>query len=78
MIFNTAVRLTPNQTDFPQYLHARCGWTAREFSGVDYGAATSLNFSVAIHRAILLSTGVEGDHSFPAARSSLIHWQFTY
>src|SRR4029077_16335480 len=26
----------------------------------------------------LLSTGVEGDHSLPALRNSLIHWQFTY
>src|SRR5262249_32195848 len=24
------------------------------------------------------STGVEGDHSFPALRNSLVHWQFTY
>ena len=26
----------------------------------------------------MLSTGVEGDHSFPKWRNSLIHWQFTY
>ncbi len=79
-IFNVAVRLTPNhKIIFRNTLTHDAEKTVREFAGYDGGVGSYLSSQRLryIERS-LVSTGVEGDHSFPGWRNSLIHWQFTY
>ncbi|HUQ92876.1 MAG TPA: TonB-dependent receptor [Bryobacteraceae bacterium] len=79
-VFNTAVRLTPNQKiNFRNTFTHDSEKTAREFSGYDGGVDTFLSSQRLryIERS-LFSTGVEGEHSIQKWRNSLIHWQFTY
>jgi outer membrane receptor protein involved in Fe transport len=79
-IFNTAVRLNPShKLVFRNTFTHEAEKEAREFSGFDGGIGGNLA-SERLHyvERSLFSTGVEGDHSFPKWRNSLIHWQFTY
>lgn len=79
-VFNTAVRLTPNhKLIFRNTFTHDADKTAREFAGYDGGVDSNLSSQRLryIERS-LYSTGLEGDHSLPALRNSLIHWQFTY
>ena len=79
-IFNMAIRLNPNhKLNFLNTYTHEAEKTVREFAGYDGGVdgyleSQRLRF---IERS-LLSTGVEGDHSLPTWRNSLLHWQFTY
>lgn len=79
-IFNTAVRLTPNhKLVFRNTFTHDSEKTAREFSGYDGGVDSDISSQRLryIERS-LLSTGVEGDHSFAGWHNSLVRWQFTY
>ncbi len=79
-VFNTAVRLTPTQKIvFRNTFTHDAEKSARQFGGFDGGLDSTLQAQRLryIERS-LLSTGVEGDHSFANLRNSLIHWQFTY
>ncbi|MBS1876773.1 MAG: TonB-dependent receptor [Acidobacteria bacterium] len=80
VILNGAVRLTPNHklVFLNTYTHEG-EKTAREFSGYDGGVDSYLSAErLRYVERSLFSTGVEGDHSFPGLRNSLVHWQFTY
>ncbi len=79
-VFNAAMRLTPNQKIIFRNTFTHDGEkSAREFSGYDGGVDSNI-FSQRLRyiERSLVSTGVEGDHSFPKWRNSLIRWQFTY
>jgi len=79
-VFNVSVRLTPNQQlVFRNTLTHDAEKSAREFSGYDGGidAEVSAQRLRWVSRNSLTS-GVEGNHSFPSLRNSLIHWQFTH
>jgi outer membrane receptor protein involved in Fe transport len=80
VIFNSAIRLTPNhKLIFRNTFTHDADKTAREFSGYDGGVDSNLNSQrLRYVERSLFSTGVEGDHSFPTLRNSLVHWQFTY
>jgi outer membrane receptor protein involved in Fe transport len=79
-VLNVAVRLTPaHKLVFRNTLTHDTEKTARLFSGYDGGvdsfiASERLRW---VERG-LLSTSVEGDHSFTGFRNSLLHWQLTY
>jgi outer membrane receptor protein involved in Fe transport len=79
-IFNTAVRLTPNhKLIFRNTFTHDADKSAREFSGYDGGVDSNvLSQRLRYVERSLFSTGLEGDHSFPTLRNSLVHWQFTY
>ncbi|MFN7919707.1 MAG: outer membrane beta-barrel protein [Bryobacteraceae bacterium] len=79
-VFNVAVRLTPSQSlRFRNTLTRDAEKSAREFGGRDGGLDTVIQAQrLRFIERSLLSTGVEGDHSFQSLRNSLIHWQFTY
>lgn len=79
-VLNAAYRLTPNHK-----LVLRNTWThdadktAREFSG--YDGVTDAGIQSQRLRYIernVLATGLSGEHVIPAAKNSLIQWQFTY
>ncbi|MBC7928795.1 MAG: TonB-dependent receptor, partial [Bryobacteraceae bacterium] len=79
-VLNASVRLTPNdkimlRTTFTHDTEK----TSREFSGFDGGVGSDIQAQRLryIERS-LLSTGMEGDHSIPKWKNSVIHWQFTY
>ncbi len=79
-VFNTAVRLTPNhKIIFRNTFTHDAEKSAREFSGYDGGTGSDLaSQRLRYIERSMFSTGVEGDHSFPKWRNSLIRWQFTY
>jgi outer membrane receptor protein involved in Fe transport len=79
-VFNAAIRLTPNhKIIFRSTFTHDAEKTAREFSGYDGGVDSYLSAErLRYVERSLFSTGVEGDHSFPGLRNSLVHWQFTY
>src|SRR5215468_7171399 len=79
-ILNTAVRLTPNhKLIFRNTFTHDADKSAREFSGYDGGVDSYLlSQRLRYVERSLFSTGLEGDHSFPTLRNSLVHWQFTY
>ena len=79
-VFNTAVRLTPNQKIiFRNTFTHDAEKSAREFAGYDGGVDTFLSAQrLRYVQRSLFSTGVEGDHALPKLRNSLVHWQFTY
>ena len=79
-VLNTAVRLTPNhKLIFRNTYTHDAEKSVREFSGYDGGVGNNVHAERLryIERS-LLSTGVGADHSLPAWRNSLVHWQFTY
>jgi outer membrane receptor protein involved in Fe transport len=79
-VLNGAIRLTPNHKLVIRNTFTHdAEKTAREFAGYDGGTDSFINSQRLryIERS-LFSSGLEGDHSFPRWRSSLIHWQFTY
>jgi TonB-dependent receptor len=79
-VFNTAIRLNPNnKLVFRNTFTHDAEKSSREFAGFDGGvgneiAAERLRY---IERG-LFSTGVEGQHSLPGWHNSLFHWQFTF
>ncbi|MEO8026863.1 MAG: TonB-dependent receptor [Bryobacteraceae bacterium] len=79
-VFNAAIRLSPShKIIFRNTFTHDSEKSAREFSGYDGGTDGDLNSQrLRYIQRLLFSTGVEGDHSFPKWRNSLIHWQFTY
>jgi outer membrane receptor protein involved in Fe transport len=79
-VFNTAVRLSSqHKLIFRNTYTHEAEKTAREFSGYDGGIDSYLSAQrLRYVERSLVSTGVEGDHSFPGLKNSLIHWQLTY
>ncbi len=79
-VFNIATRINNNhKLVFRNTYTHDADKSAREFSGYDGGIDSTLSSQrIRYVERALLSTGVEGDHSFPIWRNSLIHWQFTY
>jgi len=79
-VFNTAIRLTPNQKIiFRNTFTHDAEKSAREFAGYDGGLDSNIQAQrLRYIQRSLFSTGVEGDHSLPKFHNSLIHWQFTY
>lgn len=79
-LFNAAIRLTSNhKIIFRNTFTHDAEKSTREFSGYDGGIDGNLSSQRLryIERS-MVATGVEGDHSFPGLRNSLIHWQLTY
>lgn len=79
-VFNVAIRLTPaNKIVFRNTFTHDTEKEAREFSGYDGGVDSTIQSQRLrfIERG-LLSTSVEGEHSFAQAGNSLIHWQLTF
>lgn len=79
-VFNAAIRLTPNQKIlFRNTLTHDSDKTARQFSGYDGGVDSDISSErIRFVERKLFSSGVEGDHSLPNLKNSLLHWQFTY
>ncbi|MBY0503838.1 MAG: TonB-dependent receptor [Bryobacteraceae bacterium] len=79
-VFNTAIRLTPNQKIiFRNTFTHDAEKSARQFAGYDGGVDSDLQAQrLRYIQRSLFSTGIEGDHSLPKFGNSLIHWQFTY
>ncbi|HTM49969.1 MAG TPA: TonB-dependent receptor [Bryobacteraceae bacterium] len=79
-VFNAAVRLSPNhKVIFRNTLTHDAEKSAREFSGHNGGSDSDISAErLRYIQRSLFSTGLEGDHSFPGWRNSLIHWQFNY
>ena len=80
VVFNVAVKLNPNhKLVFRNTFTHEAEKSAREFSGYDGGTDGFLSSQrLRYVERSLFSTGVEGDHSFPAWHNSLIKWQFNY
>jgi outer membrane receptor protein involved in Fe transport len=79
-VLNVATRLTPNhKLVFRNTLTHDTEKTSRTFSGYDGGVDSSIESERLrwVERG-LLSTGLEGDHSFPKLHNSVLRWQFTY
>lgn len=79
-ILNASVRFSPNhKIMFRNTLTHDTENTAREFAGYDGGVDSNISSQRLrwVERK-LFSTGLEGDHSFPDRKNSLIHWQYTY
>lgn len=79
-VFNAAFRVNANHKFiFRNTLTHDTEKSAREFAGRDGGVDSNINSQrLRWVERNLLSTGVEGDHSLPRLKSSLLHWQFTY
>lgn len=79
-VLNLAIRLSPaHKLIFRNTLTRDSDKEAREFSGYD-GTNDGNLWSQRLRwvERGLLSTGVEGNHSFAALGNSLVKWQFTY
>jgi outer membrane receptor protein involved in Fe transport len=79
-VFNAAIRLnSANKILFRNTITHEAEKEARTFSGYDGGLDANIS-SERLHyvERDLLSTSVEGDHSFQTLRNSVIHWQMTY
>ncbi|MDX1983396.1 MAG: TonB-dependent receptor [Bryobacteraceae bacterium] len=79
-VLNLALRLSANnKLVFRNTMTRDTEKEAREFGGLDGGVDTIVQSQRLrwIERG-LLSTGVEGDHSFPGLGNSLFKWQYTY
>jgi outer membrane receptor protein involved in Fe transport len=79
-VLNVALRLNPNhKLVFRNTFTHDTEKSARRFSGYDGGVDSFIESERLrwVERG-LLSTSVEGDHSFPKLRQGLFHWQLTY
>lgn len=79
-ILNMALRLTPTQKlVFRNTVTHEAEKASRTFSGYDGGVDSNIQSQRLrwVERS-LFSTSVEGDHSLPSLRNSVVRWQMTY
>lgn len=79
-VMNGAYRVSSNHKLIFRNTYTHDGEkTAREFAGFDGGTGNDiLSQRLRFIERRLFSTGMQGDHAFPALGSSFIHWQMTY
>lgn len=79
-VLNAALRLTSNHKIlFKNTFTHDAEKSAREFQGYDGGVDGIVRTQrLRYIERLLFSSGVEGDHSLPKLKNSLIHWQVTY
>lgn len=79
-VVNAAIRVTSNnKIVFRNSFTHEGEKSSRVFQGYDGGVDGVINAQrLRYIQRMILSTGVEGDHSLPRFHNALIHWQLTY
>ncbi len=79
-VLNAAIRINSNnKIVFKNTFTHDSEKSAREFQGYDGGVDGIVNTQrLRYIQRLLVSSGVEGDHSLPKFHNGLIHWQVTY